>query len=178
MKKKNYKTFLILGLVLFLSVGYAVVNSVTLTITGSTSAMTSSVKTEFTQNMYISNSSKASVNFLNSKTAQVTINDMKLNERIELELEVINNEQDVFVKYLVTDFVTTDINNEYYRITPDFGIGITGTSQSYEPLDEYIAAPGQKVTGKLTVELIKTPITEEDSKIEFTITTTATPYQE
>ena len=103
---------------------------------------------------------------------------MELNERIELELEVINNEQDIFVQYGVTDFVTTDINDEYFRITPSFGKGLTGTSQSYEPLDEFIAAPGQKVTGKLIVELIKTPITEEDSKIEFTLTTTARAYEQ
>ena len=179
MNRKSFKLIILLGLVLFLSIGYAVVNSVTLTVSGSVSAMTSSVEIEFTQNMYISNPSKASVNVLDSKPARVTINDMELNERIELEIKVINNEQDVFVQYLVTDFVTTDINDEYFRITPSsFGKSITGTSQSCEPLDEYIAAPGQRVTGKLTMELIKTPITEEDNKIEFTLTTASTPYQE
>ena len=40
--------FLILGLVLFLSVGYAVVNSVTLTITGAAGAGTEEINTFFT----------------------------------------------------------------------------------------------------------------------------------
>ena len=48
MKKKNFKMFLILGLVLFLSVGYAVVNSVTLTITGAAGAGTEEINTFFT----------------------------------------------------------------------------------------------------------------------------------
>ena len=88
MNRKSFKLIILLGLVLFLSVGYAVVNSVTLTVSGSVSAMTSSVEIEFTQNMYISNPSKASVNVLDSKPARVTINDMELNERIELEIKL------------------------------------------------------------------------------------------
>ncbi len=178
MNRKSFNLIILLGLVLFLSIGYAVVNSVTLTVSGSASAMTTSVKTEFTRNMYISNPSKASVNFIDSKTAQVTINNLELNEKVEIEVEVINNEQDVFVQYWVTDFITSHISDDYFRIIPDFGEGMTGTEKSYEPLEEYIAAPGQKVTGKITVELIKTPITEEDSKVEFILITEASAYQE
>lgn len=178
MNRKSFKLIIILGLVLFLSVGYAVVNSVTLTVSGSASAMTTTLKTEFTGNIYISNTTKASVSFIDSHTAKVTVSDLELNESIEIELEVINNEQDIFAGYSISDFVTSDINEEYFIITPGFGKGITGTSQSYEPLDEFIAAPGQKVTGKAVIKLIKTPIKEEDSKIEFTITTTARAYEQ
>ena len=84
MKKKNFKMFLILGLVLFLSVGYAVVNSVTLTVTGSASAMTTTLKTEFTGNSYISNPSKASVTLIDSKNIKVSVNDLELYEQIEI----------------------------------------------------------------------------------------------
>lgn len=177
MKKKNYKMFLILGLVLFLSVGYAVVNSVTLTVSGSASSITTTLKTEFTGNTYISNTSKASVTFIDSKNIRVNVRDLELNEQVEIELEIINNEQDITVHYLVSDFITSNINGEYFKIIPDFGIGLTGTSKSYQSISPYIAEPGEKVTGKATIKLIKTPITEEDSEIEFTLTTLAEPYE-
>lgn len=177
MKKKNYKMFLILGLVLFLSVGYAVVNSVTLTVSGSASSITTTLKTEFTGNTYISNASKASVTFIDSKNIRVNVRDLELNEQVEIELEIINNEQDITAHYLVSDFITSNINGEYFKITPDFGIGLTGTSKSYQSISPYIAEPGEKVTGKATIKLIKTPITEEDSEIEFTLTTLAEPYE-
>ena len=178
MNRKSFKLIILLGLVLFLSVGYAVVNSVTLTVTGSASAMTTTLKTEFTGNSYISNPSKASVTLIDSKNIKVSVNDLELYEQIEIELEIINNEQDVSVQYLATDLITSKVNGEYFSITLKFGKGLTGTNVGYQPVYPFIAKPGEKVTGKAIIELIKTPITEEDNKIEFTLTTAATPYQE
>ncbi len=61
MKKKNFKMFLILGLVLFLSVGYAVINSVTLTITGSAGAGSEEINTFFTGETDVTKTASATV---------------------------------------------------------------------------------------------------------------------
>lgn len=176
-RNSTYKIFIIFALVFVLSIGYAVVNSVTLTVSGSSSSMTTTLKTEFTGNVYVSNPSKASVTFIDSKNIRVNVSNLELNEQVEIELEVINNEQDITVHYLVSDFITSKINGEYFIITLDFGVGLTGTNVGYQSIYPFIAKPGEKVTGKATIELIKTPITEEDNEIEFTLTTLAEPYE-
>ena len=59
MNRKSFKLIILLGLVLFLSIGYAVVNSVTLTITGSVGAGSEEINTFFTGATEISKISTA-----------------------------------------------------------------------------------------------------------------------
>ena len=176
--RSSYKFIIIFALVFVLSIGYAVVNSVTLTVSGSASAMTTALKTEFTGRKYISNTSKASATFVDSQNIRVNVSDLELNETIEIEFEVINNEQDLSVQFAVTDVTPTNLIDEFFDIQVFFGKGLTGTSNVYEDIYPFIAKPGEKVTGKLMIKLIKTPIKEEDSEIEFLIKTVASPYRD
>ena len=174
--KNNYKLIILLALVLFLSIGYAVVNSVSLTISGKTGAQNYNLKVQTTGNTYISNPTKGKIVKLTSNEITVEVNDMELNETISFEVELVNNETDVSATSANEIFDSS--NNKYFFVDCRIGDGLSGTSQPFEVkeyCDSFTIPPGGKRTALITIKLIKTPITEEDAKATFSYTTNMIP---
>ena len=158
--KKSYKMLIIFGLVLFLSVGYAIVNSVSLSITGTSSAGTSTLNVAFTGDKTVSNSTKGSATVTaGSKTATFKTSNMSLNETITFTYKVKNNETDVAANISIS----TNGSNSYFTIT---------SSSSTQTLQ-----PGDSSTITINVKMIKTPITADDNNASFTVTITGTPTE-
>ena len=81
--RRNFNFVIIFALVLFLSVGYAVVNSVTLSVTGTSTAATEDLAVSFTGEHTISNTTKGKATVAaNSTSATFTASNMSLNEEI------------------------------------------------------------------------------------------------
>ena len=158
MRKNNFKLFVIFGLILFLAVGYAVVNSVSLTVSGSSSAGTTDLKVYFNGNKTLSNSSKLSVDVLNGSTSATFVaSDVELNENVSFLLEVVNNEIDVPAKITIT----TNGSNDFYTV--------------YSDQSSLVIQPGETKQVGIFVNMKKTPITSADSVANFTITLDAVP---
>ena len=150
--RNSYKLFILLALVLFLGVGYAVVNSVSLTVTGTAGAGTQVLAVSFTGEYTISNTSKLSVDVLEGSTnATFTVSDLELNETVSFLVDVVNNEIDVPAKITIT----TSGSNAYYKV--------------WSNADSLTIQPGETKQIGILVNMTKTPITPEDSIVNFTI---------
>ena len=157
--RNSYKLFILLALVLFLGVGYAVVNSVSLTVTGTAGAGDSDLKVYFNGRKSISNTSKLSVDVLEGSTnATFTVSDLELNETVSFLVDVVNNEIDVPAKITIT----TSGSNAYYKV--------------WSSADSLTIQPGETKQIGILVNMTKTPITPEDSIVNFTITLDAVPF--
>ena len=84
MKKSNYRLFLLVGLVFFLSIGYAVVSSVNLTISGSASGESRELKVYFDGAVDVSNSSKVTAS-ASGKTGTASVSNLTLNETVTIK---------------------------------------------------------------------------------------------
>lgn len=167
MKKKNWKLFLILGLVLFLSVGYAVVNSITLSITGSAGAGSEEINTFFTGATEISKTASATVTptvTAESKTASLAISNMTLNETVTVKYKIANEETDVGA--LISVGSITNSNPTYFDVTASVQFSSVMCASSSQSNDyNYLI---------LTVKLKKTPIASADSETTIDVSINAT----
>lgn len=155
---KNYKIIVLLALVLFLSVGYAVVNSVSLSVTGTAGAVTEDIDVSFNGTKTVSNTTKGSATVTaGSKTATFSATNMALNEEITYTYTIQNNETDV----AATVAVTASGSNSYFTITR------TPASVTVQP--------GKTTTITLVVKMIKTPIESANNSANFTVSISATP---
>ena len=203
MKQSSYKLILIIALSLFLSIGYSVVNSVSLSITGSASAQSEELDVYFTGRTEVSNSTKATATS-SGLTGTASINNMTLNETITLEYELKNNETDVDANLEVEVPASTS----YFTIEIESGTGSLPTANTIHneidinpliiPNDvnasaytieflkthsggnvletkNYTIPAGQILTIRIRVKLIKTPVTTADSSIDFDVNITASP---
>ena len=158
--KRNFNFVIIFALVLFLSVGYAVVNSVTLSVTGTSTAATEDLEVYFNGTTSVS-SSKVTATATNGTTsASILVKDLTLNETVTATYTVVNNETDVGASYLVNSINLS--NSEYFSVTTD-----ASSARS-------IAAKGTN-TIIVTVKMIKTPVDSSKSSSTITINLTATP---
>lgn len=158
--RKKFNFVIIFALVLFLSVGYAVVNSVTLSVTGASTAATEDLAVYFNGTTSVS-SSKVTATATNGTTsATILANDLTLNETVTATYTVVNNETDVGASYLVNSINLS--NSEYFSVTTD-----ASSARS-------IAAKGTN-TITVTVKMIKTPVDSSKSSSSITINLTATP---
>ena len=164
-KRSNYKFIIIFCLVFLLSIGYAVVNSVTLTVTGTASSKSEEMDVVISSVNSISNSAKASTTInSNKKSATINVSDMTLNETITVSYDIRNNETDVGGILSVGEI--TNSNSKYYKVE------VTWQNPNYDSIcaDETFFYP---VMVKIT--MIKTPITEEDNSATFGVEIKATP---
>ena len=163
--KKSYYSLILFALILFLSVGYAVVNSVTLTVTGTSLAASTDLDVSFTGEYNISNPSKGSVSVeADSTTATFTANDMTYNEKIVFTYTIANNEFDLGAR--VTASVTN--TSEYFSVLIQ-EVATRGSSLEFD------LAPSSTTKLQVIVQMIKTPITAEDSEATHTISLLANP---
>lgn len=166
--KKNILIFLIFGMILCLGVGYAVVNSVSLNITGNVGAQATELNTFFTGNTEKSTTGSAAITptvAVGSKTASVNISNMSLNETVTVEYEIANEEVDIG-SWVTVDSVTNS-NPTYFEVNA----WISGMAKLCPSSAEY----GVYNRLVLTVKMIKTPIESNDGKTEIGVSINATP---
>lgn len=170
-RRKSYNIIILFALTFFLSVGYAVVNSVSLSVTGSASAGTTEINTFFTGETITTKTSSATVTptvTSGSKSASLTIENMSLNETVKVEYQIANEEKDIGA--LVTVDSITNSNPTYYDVTASIKYAAvmcesSSTSEDYNTLI-------------LTVKLKKTPINASDEKTNIGVSINATPAPE
>ena len=160
---KNMRPFLILALlVFFLGIGYAVVSSVNLDIGGTANVENANLKVVFNGNTEISNAEKVTATAVdNSLSASILVEDLQLNEVVTATYYIKNKETDVNASVIVSD-IEND-KEDFFEVSTD----ISQTAKTIE------AGGVDKVT--ITIKLIKTPITAEDSKANIRILLVASP---
>lgn len=158
--KKSYKMLIIFGLILCLGIGYAVVNSVTLTISGSVGAGSKTMDVSFNGTKTISNTTKGSATVTaGSTTATFTVSNMTLNETITFTYTVQNKENDVAADVTLS----ASGSNNYFTVTA------SPTSTTIQP--------GSISVVTVVVKMIKTPINSSDSSTSFTVNINAVPKE-
>ncbi len=161
--KNSIKLVIILSLVLFLGVGYSVVNSISLSVTGNIGSGSESIRVHFTGTPKVSNASKVTAtSTAGTLTANVTVNNLVLNETVTATYYVTNNEKDVGA--LITSDEIINSNPDYYEVT-------TSVKESS------ILCPQNAFTNEVTVsiKLKKTPITTSDNSANISVKFNATP---
>ena len=163
-RRTNYYGFIIFALLIFLSVGYAVVNSVSLTVTGTAGAGTQALAVSFTGEYTISNTTKGKATVAaNSTSATFTASNMTLNEEITFKYIIANNEKDINAS------VVASVNsNGYFEVTLK-ELSNVGSSINFD-------LPSNTSTIlEVIVKMVKTPITSSDSTANFTVNINASP---
>lgn len=160
MRRSNFKLFVIFCLILFLAVGYAVVNSVNLTISGSAGAGTETLDVSFNGTKTVSNTTKGSATVTAGSTkATFSASNMTLNETITYTYTVQNKETDVAADVTLS----STGSNEYFTIS------VSPTSITIQP--------GSTSVVTVVVKMIKTPIGSTNNSASFTVTLNAVPVQ-
>ncbi len=161
-KKSNYLLVVLFALSFILGVGYAVVNSISLTITGTASAVTEDLDVYFTSSTSGSNSKVTATASAGGLTASINVSDLTLNETVTATYNVENNETDVAA--LLSQESLTNSNTEHFTVTAT--IDNSG----------YVCTKKSKTTKvTITVKMIKTPVAETDSSANITLKLKAEP---
>lgn len=149
MKTKNsYKLIIMLALIMFLGVGYAVVNSVTLSITGTVGANSENIDVYFAGTPQVSNSSKVTATATaGTLTGNITVSDLTLNETVTATYFITNNERDVGA--IISLESITNSNPDYFEVTAT----VNNSSVILCPENT------EKKAVVITIKLKKTPIT-------------------
>lgn len=171
--KKNRLALILVALVLFLGVGYAVVSSVNLSISGTASTFTKDLEVFFdgVTNTDVSGASRkdaaespATVTATateKSLTATLTVENLeKVGDTVTATYEIKNYETDV--NATVTQGTITNSQSDYFTVTTDWTAARTINA-------------GATDTVTVTVTLKKTPVVEANSTTDITIPFTAAP---
>ena len=157
---KNYNIFIFFCLMLFLSVGYAVVNSVNLTVSGSANAGTSTLDVAFTGDYEVSNPNKGSASVIaNSTDASFNAKNMSLNDMITYTYTIRNSESDVAADVTLN---TTGSNN-FFSV--------------YLQENSFTLDPGTEKNIVVIVKMIKNPISSNDSSANLSVSINARPVE-
>lgn len=158
MRNSRTITYLvILAIVLTLSVGYAVISAVDMTVSGTAAAATENLDVVFSK---AEGSSTKATGTASNLTAGITVSNLTLNETVYVTYTVTNNETDVAAS--IKQASITNSNTEYFQVTTD-----ATTAKS-------VAAKGT-TTVKVSVKLIKTPVASANNSANITVKFTATP---
>lgn len=167
---KNKRTLLgvgILVLVLVLGIGYAVVNTTALSISGSASVGDASLKVAFNGTAEVTEAAKAdkvtATAADNSLTGTINVSNLTLNEEVTVKYGIKNSESDVNAEVLKESIENN--KSTYFQVTTDVDsspvtINADGT--------DYV---------NVTVKLIKTPVSTDDSTATIKVNLTASPAQ-
>lgn len=159
---KNNKSLLSLGiiaLVLFLGVGYAVVNTTNLTIGGTASVEDSQMNVKFTE--AVPGNDKVSASIANDLTATINVTGLKEVNETATATYTIKNNDTTLAATIAQKSVTVDPSG-YFEVTTDLGTGKT------------LAAEGT-LDVVVTVKLAKMPVSSDNSSANITVNLTATP---
>ena len=156
---------IILAIIFFLGVGYAVVNSVDLNIKGGAESKNQELDVIFLEETVVSDTSKVTATKKENENlaANIEVKDLKLNETAKATFTVQNKELDVHAN-LVTTSIVND-NEEYFKVTTNL------------VENQIVNAENGKLDIDIDITLIKTPLTKEDSEAKITITFNAVPVR-
>lgn len=157
--RKSLLSISIFSLILVLSVGYAVVSYVDLTITGTAGAATESIDVSFKSVTPTSGDVKGTVTN-GSLTGTITANNLTLNTPVTVTYTVQNKETDVDA-YVIEHSITNS-NSQYFTVTTDAKTAKT-------------CAKNGTVDVTVTITLIKTPVAGSDNSTDISITLRAIP---
>lgn len=157
--RKSLLSISIFTLVLVLSVGYAVVNSVELDISGAAAAVAQDLKVSFKSATPTTGDVKGTVTE-GSLSASITANNLTLNNPVTVTYVVENSETDV--NALIKEKTITNSNEEYFSVTTNVKDGVTCNAKSTTSV-------------VVTVTLIKTPVEVEDNSASIDIVLSASP---
>ena len=155
--KKSFLTLGIIVLVLFLGVGYAVVSSVYLNIGGTASVANADLKVEITNVVATTNIADKTLNFTNQLSnknldSNFTLNGMELNEKVTITYTVTNNETDVDAEIkLASGVELTNSNADFFDVNYAIPDSVTDLASGDKTMEVVV-----------TVELVQTPVTEEE----------------
>ncbi len=165
----NRNTKAIVGLVLLVAVllvavGYAAITATQLTINGTANATTKqeNFNVEFTGTPTVSDADKVEAKLVDQKPLNAIMNVSKLTAKGDTATAtytIANTSADLSA---VLSATTTNTNNEYFKITQNIA--------------KATVAAGDTTTITVTVELIKTPITQ-DEETTIGVAITAEPQQ-
>ena len=170
MKKKRTGILGVLLAVLALGIGYAVVNAITLTITGSgtISSVAENFKVEYT-NVAVANKSSnvTTTQSVSGTTGSFTVTGMtKKGDYAEFTFTITNSSQGLSA-VLGTPAIASGYNSEYFTVTSTTNSPTTLTS----------TGATNTTTQTVRVEAAKTPTADQTSGT-ITITLAATPQPE
>ena len=162
---KNQKSILGMGiliLVLILGVGYAVVSSVNLDITGTAAVKGANLKVSFNGETTKSDENKVTATSTDGTlSANISVKDLELNESVTATYTIKNEETDVNAS-IIKASIDND-KSDFFEVTTD----VDATAKT-------ITSEGTG-TVTVTVKLIKTPISSDDSTANISVKLTATP---
>lgn len=162
--KKSLLSFGLLALVLVLGVGYAVVSSVNLDISGTAKVQGTDLKVSFNGTTDVSSADKVTATATDGTlSATIAVKDLTLNKAVTATYTIKNEETDVNASV-----VKASIENDksaYFEVTTD----VDDTAKT-------ITAGGTS-TVTVTVKLIKTPVADTDSTATIKVNLTASPVQ-
>lgn len=162
--KKSLLSFCLLALVLILGVGYAVVSSVNLTISGTAKVQSSNLKVSFNGTTEVSNAEKVTATATNkSLSANIAVKDLTLGESVTATYTIQNEETDVNAEVIKASIVND--KTDYFEVTTD----VDSSAKTI--------TAGGTTTVTVTVKLAKTPVLETDSTANITVNLTASPVQ-
>lgn len=160
---KSLLSFGIIALVLFLGVGYAVVNTTNLTIGGTASVADSQMNVKFSEladDTTVSNKDKVVATVTDDLNATINVNGLTVDEPVTATYTIKN--EDTSLAATITQKSITVTPSEYFEVTTDLGTGKTVTAKG-------------KTTVTVTVKLVKVPVSKENSTASITVNLTATP---
>lgn len=159
--KKSLLSICLFALVLILGVGYAVVNYVDVSISGTAGAKTQPIKVSFSKVKTVSSSDKVSATATSGTlSGTISVSELTLNETVSATYTIQNTETDVDAT--VVQQAISNSNSEYFQVTTDAATAKT-------------VSKGGTVDVTVSVKLIKTPVKEADNSASITVTFRATP---
>lgn len=165
-KKKTLLSIGLLALILVLCVGYAVVSSVDLTISGTAKVKGSDLKVAFNGTTTVSVGDEDRVTATatdGSLTANIAVTDLELNDAVTATYTIKNTETDVNASIIKTS-ITND-KADYFQVTTD----VDSTAKTIDA--------GSTGTVTVTIKMIKTPVADADSTANIAVQLTASPVQ-
>lgn len=161
---KNNKSLLSLGiiaLVLFLGVGYAVVNTTNLTIGGTASVKDSQMNVKFTA--AVAGSNKVTATKSDDLNATIAVSNLeRVGEEVTATYTIKND--DTSLSAIITERSIVVDQSDYFTVTTDLGTGKTVKENG--TLDVVV-----------TVKLAKMPVSSDNSRANISINLTATPVE-
>lgn len=165
MKKRNtYVGLILLVAVLMLGIGYAAMTNITLNITGQATATVNdeNFKVKFTGTPTVSDEEIVTATIANDTKATINVDALSAKgDKVTATYTILNDSEDLSASIAVPTI--TNSNDEYFSVTTDMDAATT------------VASKGE-TTVTVTVELIKTPI-EENQTTDITVSLVASPVQ-
>ena len=163
---KSLLSFGIIALVLFLGVGYAVVNTTNLTIGGTASVQDSKMNVRFSKDVAVavSNDEKVVATVTDDLNATLTVSNLAaVDEEVTATYTIENNDKSLDATITQKSIIVDP--SGYFEVTTDLGAGKT------------VAAEGT-TTVMVTVRLAKMPVSSDNSSANITVNLAATPVEQ